>query len=72
MLVLWRRLHETLIIGDDISITVLDIQGHKVRLGISAPPDVTVHREEVYKRIQQEKEKEEAEIEAVEDEDLGW
>ncbi len=48
MLVLSRRLGETLIIGDDIKITVLGISGNQVRLGIAAPKDVSVHREEVY------------------------
>lgn len=54
MLVLSRRLGETLIIGDDIKITVLGISGNQVRLGIAAPKDVSVHREEVYQRIQNE------------------
>jgi carbon storage regulator len=54
MLVLSRRLGETLIIGDDIKITVLGISGTQVRLGIAAPKDVSVHREEVYRRIQDE------------------
>lgn len=54
MLVLSRRLGETLIIGDDVKITVLGISGNQVRLGIAAPREVTVHREEVYRRIQEE------------------
>jgi len=54
MLVLSRRLGETLIIGDEIKITVLGISGNQVRLGIAAPKDVSVHREEVYRRIQDE------------------
>ncbi len=54
MLVLSRRLGETLVIGDDIKITVLGISGNQVRLGIAAPKDVSVHREEVYRRIQDE------------------
>lgn len=54
MLVLSRRLEETLIIGDDIKVTVLGISGNQVRLGISAPKVVSVHREEVYKRIKAE------------------
>jgi len=55
MLILTRRIGETLNIGDDISITVLGVQGNQVRLGSKAPKDVQVHREEIYKRIQKEK-----------------
>ena len=56
MLILARRIGETLIIGDDVNITVLGVKGNQVRLGINAPKDVSVHREEIYLRIQQEKE----------------
>ncbi|MDB6060909.1 MAG: carbon storage regulator [Verrucomicrobiaceae bacterium] len=54
MLVLSRRSDETVIIGDDIKITVLSISGNQVRIGIAAPKEISVHREEVYKRIQAE------------------
>jgi carbon storage regulator len=54
MLVLSRRPDEALIIGDDIKITVLGISGNQVRIGITAPKEVSVHREEVYNRIQAE------------------
>jgi carbon storage regulator len=54
MLVLSRRYDETLIIGDNIKITVLGISGNQVRLGVAAPKEVSVHREEVYLRIKEE------------------
>ncbi len=56
MLILTRRVGETLIIGDNVSVTVLGVKGNQVRLGVNAPKDVSVHREEIYLRIQQEKE----------------
>ncbi len=54
MLILTRRLQETLNIGDDIEVTVLGIRGNQVRLGVKAPRDVAVHREEIYEKIQKE------------------
>ncbi|MEM0955431.1 MAG: carbon storage regulator CsrA [Pseudomonadota bacterium] len=52
MLILTRRVGETLMVGDDITVTVLGVKGNQVRLGVSAPRDVAVHREEIYQRIQ--------------------
>ena len=55
MLILTRRVGETLIIGDDVKITVWGVRGNQVRIGIDAPKDVAVHRQEIYDRIQAEK-----------------
>ena len=54
MLVLSRRMGETLVIADNIKLTVLGISGGQVRLGIEAPRDISVHREEIYQKIQRE------------------
>ena len=55
MLILTRRCGETICIDDDVTVTVLGVKGNQVRMGVNAPRDVEVHREEIYERIQQEK-----------------
>lgn len=55
MLILTRRVGETLMVGDEVTVTVLGVKGNQVRIGVNAPKDVSVHREEIYQRIQKEK-----------------
>lgn len=54
MLILTRRVGESIIVGDNVTITVLGIKGNQIRLGVNAPKEVSVHREEIYQRIKQE------------------
>jgi carbon storage regulator len=61
MLILTRRVGETVMIGDDVTITVLGVKGNQVRVGINAPKHVAVHREEIYERIKREQQQADAE-----------
>jgi carbon storage regulator len=65
MLILTRRVGETLMIGDSVSVTVLGVKGNQVRIGINAPKDVAVHREEIFQRIKREHSENNEQSEAI-------
>ena len=65
MLILTRRIGESLIIGNNVTMTVLSVKGNQVRIGVNAPKDVSVHREEIYERIKKEHAKDGSDVEDV-------
>ena len=69
MLILTRRIGEVIMIGDEVTITVIGVKGHAVRIGIEAPRDIAVHREEIYRRIKAEQKGKAGRIEESRDED---
>ena len=68
MLILTRRVGETLMVGDEVTVTVLGVKGNQVRIGVNAPKEVAVHREEIYQRIKQEKQNADGSSETLETE----
>ena len=60
MLILTRKVGESLLIGDDVSITILNVRGNQVKIGVKAPKEISAHREEIYQRIKQAEDKEQS------------
>ena len=71
MLILSRRTDESIVIGDEVTITILSVKGKQVRIGIDAPPNVSVHREEIYRKIQDGEQPAGREAAVASDDDAG-
>lgn len=71
MLILTRRVGETLMIGDEVTVTVLGVKGNQVRIGVNAPKDVAVHREEIYEKIKHEKSSEDSDPSTAKSEEVA-
>ena len=71
MLILTRRVGETLMIGDEVTVTVLGVKGNQVRIGVNAPKEVSVHREEIYERIKREQDAPDGNAGAANDADVS-
>ena len=71
MLILTRRVGETLMVGDEVTVTVLGVKGNQVRIGVNAPKEVAVHREEIYDRIKNEEKKAARDTGGSEDDSVG-